>query len=144
MDVNASGPALFHDLDQLLEAAPLELGVTGWMEVDPAAVEGFRRATRSSSGVDGTVPPLMLLSLTNRFLPDLLQVPGASSGVNYGADLVRFGPAARPGDHIRAGATLVSAVPAGVGVQTTVEIRIEVQGGDQPACTVHSLSRWMR
>lgn len=142
--MNASGPTLFHDLDQLLEAAPLELGVTGWVEVEPAAVNRFQRATWSASGVDGTVPPLMLLSLTNRFLPDLLQVPGASSGVNYGADSVRFGSTPRPGDRIRAGATLVSAVPVGAGVQTTVEIRIEVQGGDRPACTVHSLSRWMR
>lgn len=142
--MSTPGPRLFHDLDHLLEAASLDLGVTGWVEVEPAAVERFHRATRSAAGPDGTVPPLMLLSLTNRFLPDLLQVPAASGGVNYGAESVRFGPVTRPGDRIRAAATLVSAAPTGSAVQTTVEIRIEVEGRTEPACTVRSLSRWMR
>ena len=143
-EVGGETPTLFHDLGRLLDAAPLDLGVTGWIEVDPDAVRAFRRATWSDGpGAGDSVPPLMLLSLTNRLLPDLMQVPGASSGVNYGADAVRFGPDARPGDRIRVGARLTAAVPAGAGVQTTVEVRVEVEGGSDPACVVQSLSRWM-
>ncbi len=142
--MKGTGPTLFHDLDHLLAAAPLELGSTGWVEVEPDALSGFHRATWSQAGPGGEVPPMMLLSLTNRFLPDLLQVPAASSGVNYGADSVRFGPPAHQGDRVRAAATLLSAVAVGDAVQTTVEIRIEVDGATGAACTVHSLSRWMR
>ena len=144
--MSGTGPTLFHDLDELLKAPPLELGSTGWVDVDSAAVRRFREATGAPAGAGDPVdvPPLMLLSLTNRFLPDLMQVPAASSGVNYGADSVRFGAPAGAGDRVRAGATLVSASPVAAGVQTTVEIRIEGERAGEPLCVVHSLSRWMR
>jgi hypothetical protein len=29
------------------------------------------------------------------------------------------------------------------GVQTTIRITMEVEGGDEPACVVDSLSRWL-
>ena len=142
--MSGTGPALFHDLDQLVEAAPRDLGATAWIRVDPDAVAAFRRATWTD-GEDGPdLPLLLLLSLTNRFLPELMQVPGASNGVNYGAESVRFGPPARAGERVRARAALVSAAPAGDAVQTTVEITVEVEARDEPACVVRSLSRWMR
>lgn len=141
--MSGTGPILFHDLDGLLEAPPCGLGSTGWVEVDATAVRRFGDAT-GAGGRAGEVPPLMLVSLTNRFLPELMQVPGASSGVNYGTDSVRFGPAAQAGDRIRARATLLAATPVGDAVQTTVEIRIEGEGAEQPLCVVRSLSRWMK
>ena len=87
---------------------------------------------------------MLLLSLTNRFLPDLLEVRGASSGVNYGTGPVRFGALPQAGDRIRASALHVESAEAPGGVQTRVQIRIEVEGADSPACTVDSLSRWLR
>jgi acyl dehydratase len=131
-------PAVFGDLDQLLRAAPRDLGATAWVEVAAGDVAGFERAT------GGRVSPYLALSLTNRFLPDLLQVPGAASGVNYGAESARFGPVLRVGDRVRARAVLDSAAEVGGGVQTTVEITVEVDGAEEPACVVRSLSRWLR
>lgn len=145
--MNGTGPTLFHDLDGLLKAPPCELGSTGWVEVDAAAVRRFGDATGDGAGVGagaGEVPPFMLLALTNRFLPELMQVPAASSGVNYGADSIRFGPPAHAGDRLRARAVLLVATPVGAAVQTTVEIRIEGDGAERPLCVVRSLSRWMR
>lgn len=141
--MSGTGPTLFHDLDGLLKAPPCQLGTTGWVEVDADAVRRFGDATGARTGAD-EVPPLMLVSLTNRFLPELMQVPAASSGVNYGADSVRFGPAAHAGDRIRARAALLAATPVGDAVQTTVEIRIEADGAEPPLCVVRSLSRWMK
>jgi acyl dehydratase len=91
--------------------------------------------------VDGS--PYFALSLTNRFLPDLLQVPASSSGVNYGAESVEFGPPLSAGDRVRGAAALVGAAEVKGGVQTTVEIRVEVDGAAEPACVVRSLSRWL-
>lgn len=130
-------PATFDDLDRLLSAPPLDLGGTDWVEVTAAEVELFERAT------GGPVSPYLALSLTNRFLPSLLAVPAASSGVNYGTERADFGPPLAPGDRIRVTAALVAAGEVAGGVQTTVEIRVEVDGGE-PACVVHSLSRWLR
>lgn len=121
-----------------MASAPCDLGVTDWVVVTAADVEGFEGATGSG------VSPYFAVSLTNRFLPDLIQVPGASSGVNYGADSVRFGPPLGPGDRVRCSASLVSAKPVNGGVQTAVEVRVEAEDASEPACVVLSLSRWLR
>ena len=42
------------------------------------------------------------------------------------------------------GNVLVDATEVPGGVQTTIEIRVEVEGCHDPACVVESLSRWMR
>lgn len=141
----AGSPVTFAALERLLGAAPLELGATGWATVEEGAVAAFRRATGTDAGAGGgtVVPALMLLSLTNYFLPQLMQVPAAASGVNYGAESARFGPPARIGQRVRGSATLVAVEPVAGGVQSIVEIRVEVDGEAEPACVVRSLSRWL-
>jgi acyl dehydratase len=86
----------------------------------------------------------MLLSLTNLLFPQLLQVPAASNGINYGADSVRFNSPVRPGDRLRAQAFMTEATEAPGGVQTRVHMRLEIEGAEEPACTLESLTRWMR
>jgi acyl dehydratase len=136
---------VFHDLDELLSAGRRDLGATDWVELTRAVLTDFAAATWSAGGDDDNVaPPMLLVSLTNRFLPDLLEVRGTSSGINYGTGKVRFHASPGAGDQIRADAVLVEAGEVAGGVQTTVEIRIEVQGSEEPACVVESLSRWMR
>jgi hypothetical protein len=126
----------FDSLAKLLEAAPLPLGSTEWVELTDQELTAFSAAT-------GEVSPYLAVSLTNRFLPDLITVSAASSGVNYGAEGVALGPVLKAGDRIRAGARLTAAAEVKGGVQTTVEVRVEVEGAAEPACTVQSLSRWL-
>ena len=140
-------PAVFDDLDELLRAAPLDLGATDWITVEPLSVTAFGASTFGGpSGASAeTIPPYMLVSLTNRLLPDLLQVPGAASGVNYGAESVRFGDPVAVGSRVRARAVLVTAAEVKGGIQTTVEITVEGAGSSgEPPCVVRSLSRWLR
>ena len=132
----------FDRLDDLLKAPPADLGVTGWSVVEAVSVDAFVEATGFGQR-DGTIPSLMFLSLTNLFMPDLISVPAASNGVNYGADSVRFGPPVKAGNRLRAKGRLTKAEPAGGGVQTTVEIVVEAEGEKEPVCVVASLSRWM-
>jgi len=44
---------------------------------------------------------------------------------------------------LRASAELVACDDIAGGVQTTVRITVEVEGGDDPACVVDALSRWI-
>ncbi len=129
---------MFTDLDALLAAPTLDLGVTEWVEISAAEVAGFEAATGAPAS------PYFALSLTNRFLPELMQVPGAATGVNYGAESARFGAVLQAGARARGAASLVAASAVPGGVQTTVEIRVEVEGWEEPACVVRSLSRWLR
>jgi acyl dehydratase len=128
---------VFHDFEELRRTGPTDLGTTDWVTVDPEEVEAFATATRAQ-----TSTPFLALSLTNRFLPGLLQVPAASSGINYGADRVRFGAALAAGDRVRARAQLLEVTEVGGALQTRVQIRVEVAGTEDPSCVVESLSRW--
>ena len=86
----------------------------------------------------------MVLALTNRFLPELLEVRGISSGINYGTERVTFAARVHPGARLRASAVLTDATEVPGGVQTTVEISVEVEGTSEAACVVRSLSRWLK
>ena len=139
------GPTVFDDLDELLQCGPTDLGKTDWWEVDSAAIARFASATRRPApGPAEPIPGFMLLALTNRFFPQLMEVRGASSGVNYGTGQVRFPALAGPGDRLRASGFLVQADEVPGGVQTTVKLRVEVEGVEDPCCVVESLSRWLR
>ena len=129
-------PTVFDEVDALLGAATRDLGATGWRT--------FEASRSPGPGPHDAAPPLLILALTNLFLPELLDVRGASNGINYGTGTVSFATPVRPGDRVRGRAVLVDATEVPGGVQTTIEIRVEVEGCHDPACVVESLSRWMR
>jgi acyl dehydratase len=132
-------PTTFETLDALRDAAGTHLGWTDWMEVDQARVEQFADAT----GDHEWIHDYLTLALSNRFLPELLQVPGASAGVNYGTGTVRFPAPVPVGSRIRGGAEIAAVEEIPGGLQTTIAITIEVEGSAKPACVVESLSRWL-
>jgi acyl dehydratase len=138
-------PTVYDDLESLLRSAGTDLGATEWRVLEEWQPAVFAAATRTPvPGRGDAAPPFLVLALTNMFLPELLEVPAASSGVNYGTGSVRFGPGVRPGDRVRGRATVSETSEVAGGVQTMIEIRVEVDGRDEPACVVESLSRWMR
>ncbi len=149
--------AAFETLDALRGAVGDHLGWTEWVEVDQARVDRFAEATgdhqwihvdvaraRAESPFGGPIAHgYLTLALSNLFLPQLLQVPGASAGVNYGTGRVRFPAPVSVGSRVRAGAEIAAVEEIAGGVQTTITITIEVEGGDKPACVIESLSRWL-
>jgi hypothetical protein len=136
---------VFQSPGELLGAVGQNLGITDWFTVEHQAVTHFAKATWSPAPAQNhSVPALMLLSLTNLFLPELLEVRGVSSGINYGAEEVRFGSTVRPGDKLRATAVIIAVTEVPGGVQTTIEITVEVETATEPACVARSLSRWLQ
>lgn len=118
-------------------------GPTEWVEVTAEQVADYRAATGDDA--EG-VPPLMVLALTNLFLPDLFLVDDAATGVNYGTGEVRFpAPAPAPAPaRLRATAALVACDEVRGGLQTTVRVTVEAEGrADDPVCVVDAISRWL-
>lgn len=134
---------VFETLDDLRPAVGRTLGTTDWMTLHPAQVDRFAEATGSPTGGD-TAPPLLVLALTNLFLPQIVEVRGASTGVNYGTGAVRFPVPAPVGVRLRGRADLVACDEIPGGIQTTMRITVEIEGRDDPACIVDALSRWLR
>jgi acyl dehydratase len=149
--------AVFTTLDELRGAAGTHLGWTDWVEVTQEQVNLFadatgdhqwihvdvERATAESPFGGPIAHGYLTLALSNRFLPELLQVPAASAGVNYGTGKVRFPSPVPVGSRVRGGAEVTAVEEIAGGLQTTITITIEVEGSAKPACVVESLSRWL-
>ena len=124
-------------LDAVLAASGQQLGESAWFDLTDD------RITLFESVVGPGALEYLVLSLSNHFLPQILEVRGVAMGVNYGVDCVRYPTTVRSGDRLRARAELTEARPVGGGVQTTIRITIEAAGRPEPACVIDSLSRWM-
>ena len=68
---------------------------------------------------------------------------GISAGVNYGANKIRYPAPVRVGAKVRAGVELTAVEPVVGGIQTTMVITIEIEGGTKPACVIESVSRYL-
>jgi len=135
--------AVFGSLDDLRAAVGADLGTSGWLTVGPDAVAGFCRATGVGVPAGGVVPEHLVLSLSNLVMPDLIAVPAAAMGVNYGTGEVRFPAPVPVGSRLRGRAVLAACDDVAGGVQTTIRITLEVAGRPDPACVVDALSRWL-
>jgi acyl dehydratase len=143
-------------VDAVIKAVGNHLGYSDWLEITQDRIDGFADATgdhqwihvdreRAKDGPFGTTIAhgYLTMSLSNLFLPQIVDVQGFDLGVNYGVNKVRFPAPVPVGSRIRAGAELVEAEPVPGGVQTIVRITIEVEGGSKPACIVEAVSRYL-
>jgi acyl dehydratase len=142
-----AAPTVLDGLDAVRAAAGASLGTSGWAVVGADRVAEYAAATGGEAGEAGgageAIPPLLLLSLTNYFLPQLVEVHGVTAGVNYGTEEVRFPAVAMTGQRLRATATMEAVVDVPGGVQARIRISIEAEGTPDPVCVVYSLSRWI-
>jgi acyl dehydratase len=147
----------FESLDELRAGVVRHLGWSDWLTVDQDRVDLFAEATGDHQWIHVDVErataespfggPIahgyLTLSLSNLFLPQLVEVRGVSAGINYGTGRVRFPAPVPVGSRVRAGAELTAVDDIPGGLQTTMTITIEVDGSDKPACVIESLSRWL-
>lgn len=147
---------VFDSPDDLRAAVGAHLGYSGWIEIDQARIDTFADATgdhqwihvdpeRAKDGPFGTTIAhgYLTLSITNLFLPELLVVPGASAGVNYGANKVRFPAPVPVGSRVRMGAEVLEVSDVAGGVQVITRNTVEIEGADKPACVVEAISRFL-
>ena len=144
-------------IDGLRAAVGRDLGTSSWVEVTQDRVDTFADATgdhqwihvdaeraRAESPFGGPIAHgYLTLSLTNLFLPEVVEVRGITSGVNYGVDKVRFPAPVPVGSRVRGHVRLEAADDVPGGVQTKMLITVEIEGSEKPACIVEALSRWL-
>jgi acyl dehydratase len=142
--------------DAVRAAVGTHLGYSDWLEIDQDRINLFADATgdhqwihvdveKAKAGPFGApiAHGYLTLSLSNLFLPQIVEVRGFDMGVNYGVDKVRFPAPVTVGSRIRGGGELIDVSDVKGGIQTLVRITVEIEGGDKPACVIDSLSRWL-
>ncbi len=142
------------DIDKVKELIGTEIGVGDWHEVTQDQINLFADATgdhqwihvdveRAKQGPFGG--PIAHGYLTLSLIPTLggggLPITGAKMGVNYGLDKVRFPAPVPAGSKVRARRKLVDVVEGEGFVQLKIEVTVEVEGKNRPACVAETLSR---
>ena len=152
----------FEGIDAVRSAVGTHLGFSEWTTVTQEQVNTFAdatgdhqwihvdvdRANRESPFGGPIAHGYLTVSLTNLFLPQVVEVRGISAGLNRGTGKIRFPAPVPVGSRLRAGVELVEVSDVerdGVvtGIDTSMIITVEREGSDKPVCVVESLSRYL-
>lgn len=131
-----------------------ELGLSDWITIDQKRIDLFADATddhqwihvdpdRAAKGPFGATVAhgFLTLSLLPPFFASGFQIDGIRMGINYGLNRVRFPAPVRVGSRLRGRFKLLAYEPLEGGAQLTVEVTVEMEGSDKPACVAESVSR---
>jgi acyl dehydratase len=142
-------------IDEIKAQAGADLGHSSWLEIAQPRVDTFADATgdhqwihvdvaRAAEGpFGGTIAHgYLTLSLLIPMWSELLQVEGVSMAVNYGLNKVRFPSPVRVGSKVRAHGRMVSIEDVRGGVEVVVDLTVEIDGSDKPACVAQAVYRF--
>lgn len=142
-------------LEDLKALEGTELGVSDWLTIDQDRINKFAEATddqqwihvdptRAAEGPFGTTIAhgYLTLSLIPALSSAALPVKGVEMALNYGLNRVRFITPVPCGGRVRARRKLLEATPVTGGVQIAVEVTIELEGAQKPACVAETLARF--
>ena len=147
---------IFDTPKDLLGTEGTELGRTDWQEITQERINLFAEATGDHQWIHtdpgrakdrpfgATIAHgYLTLSITNLFLPDLLQVTQVSMGINYGVNKVRFPNPVTVGSRVRGHGAITEGTEIAGGVQVIVSLTVEIENSTKPACVVESISRFL-
>jgi acyl dehydratase len=142
-------------LADLLPLVGSSLGSSSWVLVDQHRIDTFADATddhqwihvdpvRAKNGPFGSTIAhgYLTLSLVIPLWSQLLEVRSVHTKVNYGLAKVRFPAPVPSGSQVRASATLAQIEEITGGMQLTVDVVIEREGGDKPVCVAQPIFRF--
>lgn len=132
------------------------LGPTAWRAITQDQVDRFAELTgdhnwihvdteRAAAGPFGSTIAhgYLTLSMVVPFLDELLMIEGASMGVNYGLDRVRFPAPVPVNSRIRVSAEIKDVQEvAGGGTQFVIDTLFEVEGSPKPAVVAALVVRY--
>jgi acyl dehydratase len=125
-----------------------DLGASEWILVDQGRIDAFAETTedhqfihidpeRAKATPFGTTIAhgYLTLSLLSKMAYGVMPgIEGSKMGVNYGLNSVRFLAPVKSGSRVRGHFTMKDVTERSAGVvQSTVEVKVEIEGEDKPA-----------
>ncbi|WP_330232306.1 MaoC family dehydratase [Nocardia sp. NBC_00508] len=148
-----SEPTTF-TMETLRTATGAELGVSGWIELDQQRIDAFAEATedrqwihvdpeRAAAGPYGTTIAhgYLTLSLLPPIIGQIFRIADAAARINYGVNKVRFPAPVPSGSRIRGRARIASVEEVSGGLQVSLAVTVEREGGDKPVCVAETVVR---
>ncbi|NYZ14598.1 MaoC family dehydratase [Azospirillum sp. RWY-5-1] len=132
-----------------------EIGISRWIEITQDRIDRFAECSgdRQFIHVDperaratpfgGTIAQgFLTLSMIAEMLQDIPRIEGATMGVNYGLNRVRFVAPVPVGSRVRGRFVLTRLEDIRPGeLQTTMTITVEIEGIERPALVAEWLAR---
>jgi acyl dehydratase len=152
-------PRIVKDLDELRCLVGHEVGVSPWVKVSQALIDGFaeltgdrqwihvdRKRAKAESPYGTTVAHgFLTLSLLSQLHSQVVQIHGGHSrAINYGFNGIRFPAAVPAGARIRARSTLEAMEEVPGGTQLAWGLVVEIEGIPKPAAVAQWLVRLYR
>lgn len=149
---------VFHVLDELIAAAGTDLGVSAWMRIDQERIQLFadatgdqqwihvdvERAKRESPFGEPVAHGFLILALLPQLRNSVFRIEGVKAGINYGLNRVRFIAPVPVDAKIRARVLLKAVEPKQGGrVLVTMELTMELQGSERPACIAETIGLYV-
>ena len=145
--MTTAGTTRLAGLSELDELVGKPLGTSSWLTVEQDRIDTFadatgdhqwihvdvERATRESPFGGPIAHGYLTLSLLPSLVPQIVEISGFRMGVNYGTEKVRFPSPVPVGVRVRAGATMEAATPFEGGIQMSLAVTVETEGGSKPA-----------
>ncbi|MCU1514155.1 MAG: Enoyl-CoA hydratase [Microbacteriaceae bacterium] len=147
---------VFDSLASLEAAVGETIGTSDWLEITQERVDQFAEATgdfqwihvdvsrNAENPFGGTVAHgFLTLSLIPTLQKMIYRIENTKMGVNYGLNKVRFPSPVRVGKRVRATVKLVEVVNSPQGARATMQVTIDTEGGEKPACVAESLALYI-
>jgi acyl dehydratase len=135
--------------DEYIKMIGTEVGVSSWHLVDQKRIDAFadvtedhqfihvdpERAMRETPFGSTVAHGFLTVSLLSVFSYEALpKIAGATRGVNYGFDKLRFISPVRAGSRLRGRFTLIEAKPRGAdALESRTSVSVEIEGVTKPA-----------
>jgi len=143
-------------IDELKNSVGQELGVSDWHDVTQPDVNAFadithdhqwihvdaERAKKESPFGGPVAHGYFTLSLAPYLLAQIWKVADVRWGLNYGLNKLRFPAPVPVGSRLRLRATLLTTEDIPGGLQVTIGLTFELDGGTKPGCAAEAVYRY--
>ena len=146
--------AVFDHLADMQPMVGQEIAISDWVTITQERINQFAEATgdhqwihvdverAKNSPFKSTIAHgFLTLSLIPCFSEPSIKVKSIKMGVNYGLNKVRFTNPVKVNSRVRGRFVLKAFDPIEGGAQVTMNVTVEIEGQEKPACVAESISR---
>jgi acyl dehydratase len=149
-------PIVFESPESLSEHVGNSLGTSSWFTMSQAAISSFADVTQdhqwihidheraAASAFGSTIAHgYLVLAMLPKMVSEVYEIKGVESGINYGADRIRFLTPVPSGARIRCNVSLSGVSSTANGVQINLAVTVELEGSQKPALVADVIYRYL-
>jgi len=154
METQKSYRSVFKNISEMENAVGKELGLTPWKIMDQERINTFAKATEDEQWIhideerctkespykQTIAHGFLMLSMCSKIMYDSYEVGKVSMAINYGLDKVRFPNPTPAGSKFRGRVSLTEFNFIAKGAKYKLNVIIELEGQQKPACVAEFLA----